>query len=77
MKIRIRNSEAKKVIVILEPWVNEYDLNPGDHLEFVASGEIAENAYFDINYGNGVWVVTPEWPGAVVAIYNSQGGEME
>ena len=73
MKLRVRNSENKDIVVILEPWATEFVVVPDDYIEFISDAEIPSGAHWLTEYHQGNIVVWPEWEGAIVSTYDSTG----
>lgn len=73
MEIRISNNGGLPLRVVLEPWATEYLVAPGDHLRFRSATPIPENAHFLVEHSEDFVVVFPEWSGALVHAYASNG----
>jgi hypothetical protein len=77
MKLRISNDKGEPLRVVLEPWAYEYNIAPGECIDFVAQGEVPADAFFQVdvsNYGN---IVYPEWESPLVVACNALGEEID
>lgn len=73
MKLRINNDKSQAIKVVLEPWASEYQLMPGDYMDYVSEGNAPDGAYFQVNDSEYGIILYPEWEKALVYAYNSKG----
>lgn len=76
MKIKIENPSPKPICVVLEPWATEYIVNPKDHIVFESEGVLPEDAHFVVENHSSFIVIYPEWVGALVYAYASDGSRI-
>lgn len=69
------NYTSEKKLLVVEPWCEEYWIDPGTSVEVIGTGGKADNAFFEIDYlDNGIIVYG--WTGSIVYVLKD-GKEVE
>lgn len=68
-KILFSNSQtSKRLLLVLEPWCEEYLIDPGNSIDVIGVGENSDDAFFKVDYDDNQIVVFG-WTGAIVRVY--------
>lgn len=74
-KIRFTNRSMNEVLLVLEPWAEEYRMQPNASVEIVATTGAELDGYFEIEW-NHRGMVVHGWGGCVLTVM-SNGVELE
>ena len=61
VRLRVENSPARPLVLVLEAWGETYDIAPGEHRNVVYRGDRAPTLTLDV--GEGEFKVWAEGPG--------------
>lgn len=69
MKVMCGNGTKKTILLIVEPWAEEYLLEPGQSVDVIGKGGVAEGV-FEVEYFDGGLIVYG-WEGSVLSVFNN------
>ena len=65
-KIEICNTSKQKILLILEPWAEEYWIEPSIGVEVIAEGG---QGCFEIQYSENGALLVHAWSGSVASVF--------
>lgn len=69
MNMICKNGTKKTILLIVEPWAEEYLLEPGQSVEVIGEGGGADGV-FEVEYFDGGLIVYG-WEGSVLSIFKN------